>query len=114
MNLKIPCLTNDFSPLDCIIFTNASSVVFSNNSLTVDSEVKSYATNIYVAPEATNNVFVYPFSSVTVDAGPPVISEDIEPNYLTAYIGNTNTFSITATGSAPLALSMVSKRAAGH
>ncbi len=96
-----PCLTNDFSPLDCIIFTNASSIVFSNNSLTVDTGVKSYSTNIYDHDSATNNVFVFSFSSVTVDAGPPVISEDIEPTYLISYIGNTNTFLITATGSAP-------------
>ncbi len=88
----------------CIMVLKSSSVIFSNNNLVVDAGVTSYKTNIYLdTTTATNNIFVFPFASVTLNAGPPVIGEDIEPTYLTSYIGNTNTFSITATGSAPIA-----------
>lgn len=64
-----PCLTNGVTPLDCIIVTNTSYLVFSNNSMIVDPGVTSYSTNIYVATLATNNVFVFPFGSVSGGSG---------------------------------------------
>jgi len=88
----------------CIMIQQCSSVIFDTNALIIGSGVTSYMTNIYVdSITATNNIFVSQFASVAVGAGPPVIGQDIEPAYLTAYIGNTNTFSIAMSGSTPFA-----------
>jgi hypothetical protein len=100
-----PCLTNDDSSvLGSVMILKSSSVIFSTNDLVVDAGVTSYKTNIYVdTATATNNIFAFPFASVTIDAGPPVIDQDLEPAYSTAFVGATNTFSINVAGSQPIA-----------
>jgi len=63
-----PCLTNDMTLLGAIIITNSGGVVFDNNALVVDPGVKSYNTNVYVAPSLTN-IFVGPFVPRTLPVG---------------------------------------------